>query len=131
MATNSKEPLAKIKVGEKRMMQNGLYAEVLGKLKNHGLWIKWEDGLKDAVSALFYSRGEILHPEINARPKGHYGTFINLKKYCSYPDKVYYQCECKYCKRDHYDTNNHSGPHIDALTPQEMMEHSKKHKQES
>lgn len=102
-------------VGEKRLMNNGVEAEIIDFRNSLDISIKLEDDtILDSRQYSAFIRGGISHPTIaNSNGKGSFECFKLFKRAYKYKDNVYYNCRCENC-----------GLH-DILTPHEMILHSR------
>lgn len=100
------------RVGEKRMMNCGLEAEIIAYRCCSDIDIKFSDGTVRTRKAYdSFRKGTIAYPLIQRNYSGTLSSFTLEKLAYKHNDSVYYFCECQKCKLR------------DILTPQEILKH--------
>ena len=95
-----------------KLMNNGLYAKVIGQKKEKGLKyvVEFEDGYTTEVHYVSFYKGDVGHPMIR-KNRTDYDTYVLHFAYKE-NNKVFYNFICKKCGYE------------DILTPQEVLKHS-------
>lgn len=100
------------RITDYKLMNNGLYAKVIGQKKEKGLKyvVEFEDGYTTEVHYVSFYKGEVGHPMIR-KNRTDYDTYVLHFAYKE-NNKVFYNFFCKKCGYE------------DILTPQEVLKHS-------
>ena len=99
------------RLGEKRLMNNGLYAQIETYAQRHDVLIRFEDGATRHTGYKEFEKGTVGHPTLN--PSGN-----KSGKFAGFTTKrisgQYFECTCNKCRLKA------------IMTPHKMMEHEKK-----
>ena len=110
------KPLSKpLRKGMQFISSSGVKYTLKSKLNKY-LWIvQFEDGKEANANISGIRRNQLSHPTLRTRTKGEFVGFITSPLIGEHNNEIYYEAECKTCK------------YKNILTPQQMMEHAKKH----
>ncbi len=99
------------RLGEKKLMNNGLYAYVESYQQRHDVVVRFEDGAIRHTGYKEFDKGSVGHPTLNpcGNKHGHFAGFVTKRL-----NGEYFECTCDKCGLKN------------ILTPHQMMEHEAK-----
>lgn len=106
------------KVGEKNRAMNGLMMEIVDYTNSGNIVVQFEDGVKRKTSYPDFKEGCVKHPYLWIRKNGRYKGFRTAYQWRE-DDTTIYRCQCEKCGL------------TSLLTPQEMIEHEEKCRNET